>query len=306
MFTLAHLSDPHLGPLPAGAAFRDFALKRLIGAANWRLRRHRFHDAAVAGAIAADIKSCAPDHVALTGDIVNVSARDEFPLAAEWLRRFGSPEWITFVPGNHDAYVPCAWEHGLIHLAPYMAGEMKLDTVQTTRQIEAPFPFVRLRRNVALIALSSAVPQPLYRAGGELGQTQLAVLKRLLRDLRERGYARVILIHHPPLPGMAPPRKALADASALKIILEQEGADLVLHGHNHQPMLGQLAAKRGVANIVGVPSASMAHGTHYPAAAWNLYRIARQGGKWTIRMMVRRWNPVLGGMETEPEFVLPS
>ena len=37
--------------------------------------RHRLHEIAVADAIAVDIQSMAPDHVACTGDIVNVAAR---------------------------------------------------------------------------------------------------------------------------------------------------------------------------------------------------------------------------------------
>ena len=74
MFNLAHLSDLHLGPLPKGAARRHFALKRSIGAMNWRLSRHKLHDPAVAMAIAEDIREVRPDHVACTGDIVNVAA----------------------------------------------------------------------------------------------------------------------------------------------------------------------------------------------------------------------------------------
>ena len=120
MFTLAHLSDLHLGPLPAGSARRNFALKRSIGVLNWRLGRHRVHSPAVASAIAADIMAAAPDHVALTGDIVNVAAHAEFIAAARWLHGFGEPGWISFVPGNHDAYVRMDWRHGLSHLSAYM------------------------------------------------------------------------------------------------------------------------------------------------------------------------------------------
>ena len=37
---------------------------------------------------------------------------------------------------------------------------------------------------------------------------QIEALGPLLRTLRERGFARVVLIHHPPLPGLAAPRLA--------------------------------------------------------------------------------------------------
>jgi 3',5'-cyclic AMP phosphodiesterase CpdA len=113
---------------------------------------------------------------------------------------------------------------------------MKVRFTQSTPQITTPFPYVRLRRNVALIGLSTAVPQPLHRASGILGPTQLDALEILLNDLRERGFARVVMIHHPPLPGLASSRKALIDAGQLRNVLEAQGAELVLHGHNHEHM----------------------------------------------------------------------
>jgi 3',5'-cyclic AMP phosphodiesterase CpdA len=306
VFSLAHLSDLHLGPLPPGAVRRHFALKRTIGAFNWRLKRHRLHSMAVASAIAADIVAAAPDHVALTGDIVNVAAHDEFTAAAAWLEGFGDPQWISFVPGNHDTYVRMDWKHGLAHLARYMLGDMNVTLAQSSPQILTPFPYVRLRRNVALIGVSTAVPQPLHRAAGLLGGTQLESLAFLLSDLRERGYARVLMIHHPPLPGLARPRKALVDAPALRQVLEDHGAELVLHGHNHEHMLNTLTSRFGQVHVLGVPSASLLESGHHPPAAWNLYQIQRQGGKWLIQVTVRSFDPVTRQVGQSTEFALSS
>lgn len=304
MFTLAHFSDVHLGPLPRGAAWRDFALKRQVGYISWRFKRHRLHIPAIADAIAADIAAAAPDHVAMTGDIVNISARDEFPAAAGWLKRFGAPKNVSFVPGNHDTYVRFGWEHGLGHLAPYMTGDMRVEKTQATAQIASLFPFVRLRKNVALIGLCSALPQPLHKAAGRLGAVQLESAATLLRDLRERGYYRCVLIHHPPLPGMAPPRKALADAARFRDILASEGAELVLHGHNHTHSLVALPSRFGTVNVVGVPSASMGETPHYEPAAWYRYAIDRQNGRWHTALTVRAWNPESRGIRTAAEFTL--
>lgn len=306
VFSLAHLSDLHLGPLPAGSARRHFALKRTIGVFNWRLNRHRLHSMAVASAIAADIVAAAPDHVALTGDIVNVAAHAEFTAAAAWLTAFGDPAWISFVPGNHDTYVRMDWKHGLSHLAAYMQGDMNVALAQSSPQIATPFPYVRLRRNVALIGVSTAVPQPLHRAAGLLGSTQLESLAFLLSDLRERGYARVVMIHHPPLPGLARPRKALLDAPALRDVLEAQGAELVLHGHNHEHMLNTLTSRFGNVHVLGVPSASLLQSEHHPVAAWNHYQIQRQGGKWLIDVKVRSFDPLTRQVAHSTEFALSS
>jgi 3',5'-cyclic AMP phosphodiesterase CpdA len=289
-----------------GSARRHFALKRTIGVFNWRLNRHRVHSMAVASAIAADIVAAAPDHVALTGDMVNVAAHDEFTAAARWIRNFGDPGWISFVPGNHDTYVRMDWKHGLAHLADYMQGDMRVALAQSTPQIATPFPYVRLRRNVALIGVSTAVPQPLHRAAGLLGDTQIESLAFLLSDLRERGYARVVMIHHPPLPGLAKPRKALVDAPALRDVLELHGAELVLHGHNHEHMLNTINSRFGLVHVLGVPSASLIQSEHHPLAAWNLYRIQRLGGKWQVHVTVRSFDPVARQVAHLTEFALSS
>ena len=47
MFTLAHISDVHLGPLPDGAALRHFKAKRIVGYMSWQLERRKLHDPAV-------------------------------------------------------------------------------------------------------------------------------------------------------------------------------------------------------------------------------------------------------------------
>ena len=298
--TLAHLSDVHLGPLPPGAAWRNFALKRLVGALNWNLKRHKQHDRAISSSLVADIVAQAPDHVAFTGDLLNLSAYAEFPRAARWLQGFGDPAWISYVPGNHDAYVPVPWKHGLSHLAPYMTGDMAAAGAQTS------FPFVRLRRNLAIIGLNSGIPQPLARAAGSLGSTQLEILPGLLHDLKAKGYYRTVMIHHPPLPGLAPQRKALRDAAQLRDILASEGAELVLHGHNHRQMLNVLAGQGGNIPIIGVPSASMNGTGHAQPAAWNLYEISRNQGTWVTHVSIRAWDPKSRRMVAKSHFMLPS
>ncbi|NJM31084.1 MAG: metallophosphoesterase, partial [Rhizobiales bacterium] len=126
----------------------------------------------------------------------------------------------------------------------------------------------------------------------------------LLQELREKGYFRCVMIHHPPLPGLAAPRKALADARALAEVLVAEGAELVLHGHNHRHMLNRVEGPSGPVPVIGIPAAS-AYGTPgRDPAAWYLHTISREGGRWTLSSRVRGWNGKLGGFETFQEFQL--
>jgi 3',5'-cyclic AMP phosphodiesterase CpdA len=295
-FTLAHLSDVHLGPLPRGAMLNDFAFKRIIGALSWKWHRRHIHLPEVAAALRADIQAASPNHIAFTGDLTNIAAESEFIQGEKWLNEFGDGNLISFTPGNHDAYVPISWDRTIGRLNAYMASDM--------RQNES-FPFVRLRRNIALIGLNTAQPQKLFSAGGAVGSAQRERLADQLRTLRERGFYRVVMIHHPPAPGLALPVRALSDAAEMKDLLESEGAELVLHGHNHEHSLNFLESKFGQIPIVGVPSASMTKTSQHDIAAWNLYSITRSKSQWHTNVKIRQWNADKKKMENQNAFDLP-
>src|SRR6476659_6244709 len=104
MFVLAHLSDPHLGPIPTPRLI-ELINKRGLGLINWYRKRHRHHRADVLDAIVRDMHAQRPEHIAVTGDLVNISLEAEFARAAQWLDQVGPPQNVSLVPGNHDAYV---------------------------------------------------------------------------------------------------------------------------------------------------------------------------------------------------------
>src|SRR3569832_2079144 len=104
MFTLAHLSDPHLAPLPR-ASFAELNGKRLTGFVNWHRKRKLVHDPLVLGRIVAHLKATATEHVAITGDFANIALPAEFPRVRDWVSSLGPVYDITTIPGNHDVYV---------------------------------------------------------------------------------------------------------------------------------------------------------------------------------------------------------
>jgi 3',5'-cyclic AMP phosphodiesterase CpdA len=103
-FMLAHLSDPHLPPLPA-PRLRDLMGKRVFGYLNWTRNRQKFQRRDVVDALVSDMRAQGPDHIAITGDLVNLALEAEFEPARAWLEGVGAPDRVTVVPGNHDAYV---------------------------------------------------------------------------------------------------------------------------------------------------------------------------------------------------------
>jgi len=276
MFNLAHLSDPHLAPLPR-PGWRDLLGKRVTGYINWQRKRRFVHDAHVLGRIAADVKMQATDHIAVTGDIANIALPEEFAHGRRWLDRLGTPHDVSFVPGNHDIYVPEAVNLALHAWGAHMAGDGGA----------SGFPYLRRRGAVALIGLSSGVPTLPFLATGWLGASQLARLATLLDTAKDEGRFRIVLVHHPPV-SEAASHKRLRDAHALRQVIAEHGAELLLHGHDHLHMLNWLDGPDDTrVPAVGVPSASAAPGTGKDAAAYNLYRIDGAPGAWRCEAISR-------------------
>ncbi len=294
MFILAHLSDVHLAPLPK-ASLAELLGKRLTGHQSWHRNRHAIHSRKIADLLRQDVKQMKPDHVAITGDLVNISLKREFHQAQTWLEEFGPGDWISLVPGNHDAYVPVPHDEGLGLWQPYMTGNVPND--HYARCYAGNFPYVRRIADVALIGVSTAIPTLPFLAGGRIGTDQLQALENILHDLGEQNLCRIILIHHPPLPGQNSWRKALWDALEFKNILHRQGADLVLHGHNHTHMFETTAGPQAQVPVYGVPSASMRPHKSKPAAHYYIFTMVRKGSTWSVKATMRG----LAGDETKFE-----
>ena len=122
-------------------------------------------------------------------------------------------------------------------------------------------------------------------ATGWLGQAQLDALDRLLSQLSAEAGFRVLLIHHPLRSDSRD--KRLTDSDELLALLQRHGVELILHGHDHIHSTMWFDGPRGRIPAIGVPSASaIAHG-HYPAAAYNLFSIEREGETWRCEQTVR-------------------
>jgi 3',5'-cyclic AMP phosphodiesterase CpdA len=281
VFTLAHLSDPHLAPLPA-PGWSQLASKRVFGYLNWQRKRHRIHQRGTLDRVVGDLLAQSPDHIALTGDLVNIALPDEFAAARTWLANLGPPDSVSIVPGNHDAYVPAALGDATSSWGDYMRAD---------HGEQPEWPFVRRRAGVALIGLSTAIPSPPLMATGRLGRTQLSRLAQLLTALRDEYLFRIVLIHHPPESEPRRQRERLLDAGPFRDVLAEVGAELVLHGHEHMHSVMWLEGSDRRIPVVGVPSASSAVGGHWQLASYNLFRVTGAPRAWRCEMMTRGFAP---------------
>lgn len=281
MFRLAHISDVHLGPLPE-VTYRDLASKRVVGYVNWqRNRRHLLHDG-VLGSIIADINATGVDHLAVTGDLVNLALDSEIELARIWLETIGTPDAVSVVPGNHDAYVPGAFDKACRAWGAWMAG----DGLEHPADRHA-FPYMRIRGDVALLGISTARATAPFMANGFFREAQAERLGKLLDEAKAQSLFRVVLIHHPPVRNAVPQHKRLFGIGTFHKTIARHGAELILHGHSHDPSLHWIGSRKHQIPVVGVAAGGQSVGGAHAAAQWNLLEISGSAGKWAVRLTRR-------------------
>lgn len=230
---LIHITDPHLTDPPDWRQLigRSHFGKRFLGYASWsRNRRHRMRRGWL-DELLAEVKARSPDQILLTGDLTQIGTAEEIQAAKQWLEDLGSPEQVSFVPGNHDTYAHDSWPILTAELGAYLpAGG------------SSGFPTVRQLDGVAVFGLSSAVPTRPISACGLLGADQIQRLSLALEA--NQATVKILLLHHPPLPGMIQFRKRLRDAARLEAVLKEAPVDLMLYGHRHRNQTTErLAAK---------------------------------------------------------------
>ncbi len=274
MFRLAHISDIHLSPLPR-IRYRELASKRITGYINWLRNRKNAMHGTVLDSLIADMLAQNPDHIAVTGDLVNLALNLEIDIAHDWLAGLGNPDDVSVVPGNHDAYVPGALDKSCRKWEPWMRGD------GIDNHDERPiFPYMRERGPVAMIGVSSARATAPFMASGDFKSAQAKRLAMALDEAGARGLFRIVMIHHPPIHGATPTHKRLYGIRRFQKVIRKHGAELVIHGHTHLATRYDIDGPNGKVPVICVPSASQNFGGHKPPARYNIFNIDRkpQGG----------------------------
>jgi 3',5'-cyclic AMP phosphodiesterase CpdA len=276
MITLAHLSDIHLAPLPAVRPL-ELANKRITGYINWRLRRQSGLGGSGLSALVSHLHEQAPDFTCITGDLVNLGLDDEIATALGWLKGIGPPDRVCVSPGNHDAYLPGTLTRACAAWRDYVSGE----TID-----EHLFPFVRRIGEVAIVSCSSAIATPPFISAGRFDAGQAERLARILALLRDGGYFRVVMIHHPPTIEGDKFRSGLWGAKLFRDVIAENGAEIILHGHTHRSTVQAIRGPSGDVPVIGVAAAGTAQDAK-PSddpARYNLFRIEKLGPSWTCSM----------------------
>ncbi len=274
MFRLAHISDLHLHPLP-DVRWHQLANKRLTGYLNWKFNRKDKSSNSAFAELITHLLSAGPDHVAITGDLVNLALPEEISRARTFLDQFFSPENCSVIGGNHDAYVPGSFKNCLKAWHPFMTGDS-----QAKPELQE-FPYLRVRGNVAIIACNSAEATLPFMATGYFREQQAMRLSRILKETQ--GMFRVVLIHHPPLHDATKRHKRLIGTDRFQQTIATHGAELVLHGHTHLATSREIDGTEGKkVPVICVPAAGSSFGGHRPAGRYNLFEIEKKGNGWSV------------------------
>ena len=164
-----------------------------------------------------------PDHIAITGDFVNLALEAEFAPARAWLEGVGSSDRVTIVPGNHDAYVR-ATRHRFARRSDIIAMATTPDGGDTV-----------------------SVPAPARPAGADRrilgGPDPAADGDRMAwaKPACGAGPAARRAFRRTAFPCAADPSpaalrcapKRLTDSDELCALLKRHGVELILHGHDH-------------------------------------------------------------------------
>ena len=273
---IAHISDLHLlstERIPP----RRLVGKRFSGWVNIRFRRGAIHKRPIAQAVAHAIRAQDVNHVVVTGDCTNLALESEFELVRSYLENdLGMPpEQVSLVPGNHDAYTRGAFKSRRFqcYLGEYITSDLPGGSGVPGI---GRFPYVRLRGDVAIIGLSTAVPRMPIVASGEIGAPQRMALHALLAHDEVKNRFPVILQHHPwHQPPTARKRfmQGLVDAEAQREVLRSVRRGLLLHGHLHRRVHRILKTEGGHIDEVGATSASLLHDDEHRMSGFNLYEI---------------------------------
>lgn len=262
--------------------------------------RSRHYHVAAFETMVDDMNALGIEHVLCTGDVTNLALRREFEFArGKFDRLSNGPLGVTVIPGNHDAYVAEGVPLFAEMFGEYAAADAGWEWAEDHRHDADDvlhWPIVRIRGEVALIGLSTSRATPWFTAYGKVGPGQLARLALVLADPRLAGKVRVVGIHHPPAGRHAISRiRGLRDHHEFAAVIAQHGANLIVHGHEHQDLVEALPGPDGTSVPVrGVASGTYLHNKPERTARYRIYDI--EGGQ--IRGdHVRIWDKERGVFE---------
>lgn len=222
---IVHISDVHVPAPLRPVPMRDWLSKRLIGGANYVLRRKaEFAMAAHKLSKLADwVRAHPVDTVMCTGDLTTLGTSTEFEVARAALEPLiTASKKFVLIPGNHDIYV-----HDAVEEQRYRRFFERWDLPQ-----DAP-----LGPHAWMVRLDSPLThwKP-WRSDGRVPRAQLDHLERIV-NLHGASKFIIVLTHYAmrkPDGEFDSPWHGLQNAAELEALCQTIPHGAVLHGHIHR------------------------------------------------------------------------
>ena len=301
-FRIMHISDLHL-TCTGHTPWKMLLNKRLLGYVRWKLKRSKEYDSRILDLLYSELQKTRPHHIIITGDLTHLGLPAEFKRISQWLKTLGIKENITIIPGNHDTYVSSSWDVSFSYWQDYLLPYSDYRGVVPPPSLEDVFPTLQIRKDIAILGLSTARPCSWHLATGTVGKKQLQRLETMLKKTGDAGYFRILGIHHPPAPGLVKKRKELTDASHLLEILERQGCELILHGHSHRTSVYSVNGPSGPIPSIEAPSALSVSPLESRRARYFIYEIRPvEDRTWNCKMTERFLLSVQDGFINRKEY----
>ncbi len=265
--TLVHISDLHIHQF----SWRPwhYANKRLLGEANWWLRRGRQFPRSRQRTLVTQLQALDWDYLLCSGDVTQLSLKPEFELASLLLAPLLEKGQVFVLPGNHDRYVKSD-NHFEKYFGKYAPKSHNL-------------LWRRLSSHWWLLAWDSAKPAPWFKASGLVPSETLAESSRQLATLPKQG--RVILANHYPLffhpPHYYKKRRDLENHQEVCdwVLKHSPPIALYLHGHIHSNWQYQPPEAKGKLMVVNSASSTQKPKTGQKSA---FHRLILDGAQYQV------------------------
>jgi len=219
--------------------------KRLLGIAELAIRRARKFRLERLAHVVDRVRSLAPDHILITGDLTTTALPIEFRVAREALAPWlDDPSRVTIVPGNHDRYTLGA------------ARDSRFERTFGAFAGGDEYPWLR-RIDDRTWILGLDPTRPGWSAKGKLPEAQIETAAALWREHHGKGARLIVACHYPieapePFRGELHPKR-MTNAREVGRMLSTIGPHLYCCGHVHRawafrppdPLQNQLCLNAG-------------------------------------------------------------
>ena len=286
-YRFVQLSDLHLSNIGTPNPIK-LANKRILGYLSWLKRKRTSHQKWILDCALESIKQLDINYHLITGDLTHIGLEHEFIECRQWLNKLSTVENMIVIPGNHDLYVDTKWNQSFAYWEDLMCDDPnllpKIRQKTAGQKLDQIYPQVRIRENIAFIALSSIYPAPWFKATGRINEQQMMRLKFVLKDPALTSYFKVLLLHHPITMTHTTKRKCLVNSDQLRNLLQQYPVQIVLHGHGHTSTIDYLENSDTRIPVVGMASTSCTSEKQNQRAEYKLFEITQQKNKFSLTM----------------------